>query len=111
MLPDTGPTCGLDGQSCCIGSACYGGLVCTLGTCGPAPVDAGVDAYVTCGMAAQACCVGSTCSGGLVCTSGVCGAPVDAGSTPCGLFPFMACCPGNVCYLGMVCTLGVCLPS
>lgn len=71
-------TCGGTGESCCSGTACQSGLLCTGGTCQP-----------ICGAEGEACCGNSACNAGLSCRSGTC-------QVPCGRNG-ESCCGGTTC--------------
>lgn len=66
--------CGMPGQSCCVGRACYGGGYCSGGTCA-APSARDPD---ECSRAAD-CTAGRTCGGLFTCRGGADGGVTDAG--------------------------------
>lgn len=94
------PPCGMTGQPCCGGSACYGGGQCVSGMCGPAPTrDMGECVRPEDCPAGQACIGVQECTGNRGCFR--CAAPAGTGEigTPCM--------SANQCRTG-VCSNGRC---
>lgn len=61
-------TCGHEGQACCNGTGCNGGLTCSGGVC-------------ECGGLNQSCCSGGTCKSNLVCSNEHCAAATSSCAT------------------------------
>lgn len=84
--------CDEEGEACCLGATCGGGLLCVDGLCGSEG----------CGAIAAPCCELSQCDLGAVCEDGTC---VEA---PCGV-ERAACCPdAPACMDDLECLSGTC---
>ncbi|MDB4929225.1 MAG: hypothetical protein JWM10_1709 [Myxococcaceae bacterium] len=108
--------CGMPGQTCCVGRACYGGGYCEGGTCrAPSARDPG-----ECNSAAD-CPTGQGCGGPFVCGGGPDAGVNDAGAiatrrcfhceTPPGAAAFGAACTNGGDCQGGICSSGRCTVS
>lgn len=88
--------CGADGEECCNGTSCNGGLLCEMTSCSPIPPP---PPATPCGGGGQPCCSGTACNAGFVCSASKCIA--------CGSYQ-QPCCPGGGCRGDTACVDGSC---
>src|SRR5690349_18737596 len=70
---DAAEGCGTPGQSCCSGSSCNVGAICSGTSC------------LACGAPGQPCCGGGSCSAGAMCQGSSCIACGGAGQACCSI--------------------------